>query len=173
MAATAAVIASRQSTPEHLVLVSLTIGAAGLAAAGFYRMLSPLVGEIPASSPEALSNRARQVLEREKMLTMRSLKDLEFDRSMGKVSQADFDEMSARLRNRAMSLIKQLDEDGSGYRSLIERELSARVSAPAAAAPIVEPPEPNAACACGTVNDVDALFCKRCGGRLTPETDAK
>ena len=43
MAATAAVVVSRQSTPEHLVLVSLTIGAAGLAAAGFYRMLSPLV----------------------------------------------------------------------------------------------------------------------------------
>jgi len=172
MAATVAVIASRQSTPEHLVLVSLTIGAAGLAAAGFYRMLSPLVGEIPASSPEALSDRARQVLEREKMLTVRALKDLEFDRSMGKLSQTDFDEMSARLRTRAMALIKQLDEDGSGYRSLIERELSARVSAPVAAAPAVEAAEASGACACGTVNDVDAVFCKRCGSRLTPTTDA-
>ena len=42
MAATAAVILSRRSTPEHLILISLTIGAAGAAAAGVYRMLAPL-----------------------------------------------------------------------------------------------------------------------------------
>jgi hypothetical protein len=173
MAATAAVVASRQSTPEHLVLVSLTIGAAGLAAAGFYRMLSPLVGDIASMSTDALSDRARQVLEREKMLTMRALKDLDFDRSMGKVSQADFEEMSARLRSRAMSLIKQLDEDGSGYRSLIERELSARITAPVAAPSAPEVTDATGGCACGTVNDVDALFCKRCGARLTPATDAR
>ena len=167
MAATAAVVASRQSTPEHLVLVSLTIGAAGLAAAGFYRMLSPLVGDVAMTTTEALSDRARQVLAREKMLTMRALKDLEFDRSMGKVSQADFDEMSARLRTRAMALIKQLDDDGSGYRSLIERELSARVAAPVAA-PALEAPASTGDCACGTSNDVDAIFCKRCGSRLAP-----
>jgi len=167
MAATAAVVASRQSTPEHLVLVSLTIGAAGLAAAGFYRMLSPLVSDMAMPTTEALSDRARQVLEREKMLTMRALKDLEFDRSMGKVSQADFDEMSARLRTRAMALIKQLDDDGSGYRSLIERELSARVAAPVAA-PTLEAPASTGDCACGTSNDADAIFCKRCGSRLAP-----
>ena len=53
------------------------------------------------------------MLAREKGLVLRALKDLEFDRSMGKVSQADFDEMSARLRTRALVLMKQLDEDGS------------------------------------------------------------
>ena len=169
MAATAAVIASRQSSPEHLVLVSLTIGAAGLAAAGFYRTLSPLVSEVTAASTEAVSGRARQVLEREKLLVMRALKDLEFDRSMGKLSQADFDEMAARLRARAMGLIKQLDEDGSGYRSLIERELSARVAGQSANAAAATPEETPAAdetpgvCACGTSNDPDAVFCKRCG----------
>jgi hypothetical protein len=166
MAATAAVIASRQSTPEHQVLESLTIGAAGLAAAGFYRMLSPLVSDVAIATTEALSDRARQVLEREKMLTMRALKDLEFDRSM------DFDEMSARLRTRAMALIKQLDEDGSGYRSLIERELSARVAAPVAT-PAPEAPASTGDCACGTSNDADAIFCKRCGSRLVPADGVK
>jgi hypothetical protein len=175
MAATAAVVASRQSSPEHLVLVSLTIGAAGLAAAGFYRTLSPLVSNVAAAPTEAISGRARQILEREKLLTMRALKDLEFDRSMGKLSHADFEEMSARLRARAMALITQLDEDGSGYRSLIERELSARLAGQsanpaAAAAPVAEdaPVADDApgACACGTANDPDAVFCKRCGARL-------
>ena len=176
MAATAAVVVSRQSTPEHLILVSLTVGAAGLAAAGFYRMLSPLVGEGTDRSSEPLSIRARQVLEREKMLAMRAIKDLEFDRSMGKLSQADFDEMAGRLRARAMSLIKQLDEDGSGYRSLIEREIQERVtSSPTVVVPPVTPatpaeavPEIEGACTCGTINDADAVFCKRCGSRLKP-----
>ena len=81
----------------------------------------------------ALSERARAVLAREKALVLRALKDLEFDRSMGKVSQADFEEMAARLRTRALSLMKQLDEDGTGYRTIIERELSARLAARSAA----------------------------------------
>jgi hypothetical protein len=108
------------------------------------------------------------------MLVLRALKDLEFDRSMGKVSQKDFDDMAARLRGRALSLMKQLDEDGTGYRSLIERELTARVTArgamPEAAPASVVAPAPAAmagVCACGTANDPDARFCKQCGSKLS------
>jgi hypothetical protein len=176
LAATGAVIMSRQSTPEHLVLISLTIASAGLAAAGFYRVLSPLVTDPAEIGQEPLSERARAVLEREKALAMRALKDLEFDRSMGKVSQADFDEMAGRLRARALSFMKQLDEDASGYRSVIERELHTRLAAtagkPATAAPSESAAEGDRAavvaglCACGTANDADAMFCKRCGTKL-------
>jgi hypothetical protein len=182
IAATGAVIVSRQSTPEHLVLISITIASAGLAAAGFYQMLSPLMSAGTVETDEPMSARARGALQREKLLVLRSLKDLEFDRSMGKLSQADFDEMAARLRARALSLMKQLDEDGSGYRAIIERELTARLAAhaavqlaagqrPAAAdTPRVEEPPPLTPvglCACGTTNDPDAVFCKRCGTKLT------
>jgi hypothetical protein len=92
---------------------------------------------------------------------------------MGKLSQADFDEMAARLRGRALSLMKQLDDDGSGYRSIIERELSARLAAKPgehSEANVAAAPAPEVAvaglCTCGTANDVDAVFCKRCGSRL-------
>ncbi len=180
--ATVAVMLSRQATPEHLVLISLTIIAAGLAAAGFYRMLSPLAAPDVTMFNEPLSERARAALEREKMLVLRSIKELEFDRSMGKLSTKDFDEMSARLRARAMTLMKQLDEGEGSYRDLIERELRARlVRGPRSAA---RGPESDTAdtsgtaenaatatatgtcAACGTVNDKDAAFCKRCGGKL-------
>jgi hypothetical protein len=196
-AATAAVLMSRQSTPEHLVLLSLTIGAAGAAAAGFYRMIAPLAIRDLSVTGEQRSNRARAAIEREKALVLRSIKELEFDRAMGKVSPRDFDEMAGRLRARAMMLIKEVDAGGSGYRELIERELAARLSTRAARRGAAAPDEqvrlkpdtakrqsdeqagskPDAtardaaarqpACtACGTINDQDAAFCKRCGARL-------
>ena len=155
--ATAAVIMARQPSPEHLVLLSIAIGAAGVCAAALYATLAPLVGKESDAGTVVLSSRARAVLEREKMLALRSIKELEFDRAMGKVSAADFDDMAGRLRARALSLMQQLDTSTSGYRAIIERELAARLE------PQV-PPAP--ACRCGTANDLDATFCKRCGTRL-------
>ena len=207
VAATTAVLLAREARPEHLVLISLTIGAAGFAAAALYRTLAPLAGKETAPPAGTLSDSMRAVLEREKMLVLRSIKDLEFDRAMGKLSQKDFEEMAGRLRARAMSLMRQLDAS-AGYRELIERELQARLSSPAARAkrPGSKDPGPTSKpiqldtpsahvgtvssgpvrtidvgpgssdpgrpssdpgrCACGTQNDADAAFCKRCGNKL-------
>jgi len=191
MAATAAVVMSGHPQPANLILVSLTIATAGLAGFGCYRMVAPLALDEARPTAESLGARARAGLEREKMLVLRSIKELEFDRAMGKVSATDFDEMAARLRARAIALMKQLDDTGGGYRQLIEQELRARVGrtgakpAPAAAepataavaeesAPPAEVPlegdrvQAAAACpACGTANDGDARFCKQCGQKLS------
>jgi hypothetical protein len=71
--------------------------------------------------------------------------------------------MRDRLRQRALRLMRQL-EGGGAYRQLIEREVANRVGA------IAERPAlPGAAgrcVSCGTVNDVDARFCKACGHRF-------
>jgi hypothetical protein len=175
LAATAAVVMARQARPEHLVLISVMIGAAGLAAAALYRTLLPLAGaDAAVRGAEPLSETRRAVLEREKMLALRAIKELEFDRAMGKLSAKDFEEMAGRLRSRAISLIRQLDQGEAGYRELIERELSARLtraprSTGGTAAPATAPglPEADRVCACTTVNDRDAAFCKRCGAKLT------
>ena len=177
VAATAAVVLAREARPEHLVLISLTIGAAGFAGAALYRTLAPLVGAEARPAADGLSESMRVVLEREKMLVLRSIKDLEFDRAMGKLSEKDFDEMSARLRARAMSLMRQLDA-GGGYRELIERELKARVGSTRPAREKRGRSSPDAAqtvprtCACGAVNDLDAAFCKRCGTKLAAGSGA-
>ena len=193
MAATAAVVLAREARPEHLVLISLTIGAAGFAGAGSVSDARAARRQgRGAAGTGALSESMRAVLEREKMLVLRSIKELEFDRAMGKVSEKDFEEMAGRLRARAMSLMRQLDADG-GYRELIERELKARLSNPLARASArrsgsktrgpseprgrlkileVPPASDPGSCACGTTNDPDAAFCKRCGAKLAPEAGA-
>ena len=160
LAATAAVAMAKQPTPEHLVLLSFAIGAAGLCGAAFYATLAPLVRKEDDVKP-VLSSRSRAMLERDKALVLRAIKELEFDRAMGKMSAADFDEMANRLRARAISLIKALDAPSPDYRVRVEEELASRVSlADANAAAGV--------CACGTKNDIDARFCKACGTRLAP-----
>lgn len=172
-ASTVAVVMSRQSAPEHLILISFTIGAAGVAGAAFYRMLAPLALRDVSLFRERPSERALATLEREKALVLRSIKELEFDRAMGKVSQKDFDEMAGRLRARAIMLMKQVDAGGAGYRELIERELQVRLTARGAGAtdPVAAKAEDTATAAprcrsCGTDNDHDAAFCKRCGTSL-------
>ena len=181
MTATVAVVLAKQTTPEHLVLLSIIIASAGFAAAAFYRMLAPLAVEDPSIFSEPLSGRGRAAIEREKSLVLRSIKELEFDRAMGKVAPKDFDEMAGRLRARAIMLMKQLDEGtGAGYREIIERELQARLAKTVGhtkASPTAPDARPEGraynetvavgACAqCGTTNDVDAAFCKRCGSKL-------
>jgi len=172
MAATAGVVLAHGTSPANLILISLTIGSAGTAALGVYRMLAPLAGGELDAAPGPLAERTRAGLEREKALVLRTIKELEFDRAMGKVSAQDFDEMVARLRSRAIALMKQLDQE-RGYRDLIERELLARLGASATRppAPRVEAAEVSSVvsgvcAACGTANDTDARFCKQCGAQL-------
>ena len=180
-ASTAAVVLSRRSAPEHLILISLTIGAAGAAAAAVYRTIVPFTVRDVSRLGERPSDRARSALEREKALVLRSIKELEFDRAMGKVSEKDFEEMSGRLRTRALMLMRQLDAGSQGYREVIERELSARLhkghtahaqlethrAAPSDAdVDRVAPPTTRSCGSCETINDPDAVFCKRCGTAL-------
>jgi hypothetical protein len=168
IAATVAVMLARPAAPENLILISLTIGAAGVAAIGFYRTIAPLADPRADEDREPLSARLRADLEREKALTLRSIKELEFDRAMGKLSQQDFDQMAGRLRARAMGIMKQIESRTGVYRQEIERELKSRIRATSRpdleAGRAASQPVP---CACGTANDADAKFCKSCGAKLT------
>jgi hypothetical protein len=158
IAATAAVLMAQRPTPEHLVLISATLAAAGLVGAAFHRTLLPLVSSTSELTSEPLGHRTRAALEREKTLTLRAIKELEFDFAMGKVAEADFRDMAGRLRARAIGIMRQLEE-GTSYRDLIERELEKKKMGS-------DPIFPVSRCACGTQNDADARFCKACGAKL-------
>jgi hypothetical protein len=155
----------------NAVAVGVAIATAAWAAATAARTVAPLVTPELGEQTEMVGGRTRAALEREKMLVLRSIKEVEFDRAMGKISDADFNEMAGRLRARAAGLLRQLDADRTGYRSLIERELSTRVGrapvtgAPALVAEVSAAPQGTCA-SCGTANDPDARFCKSCGARI-------
>jgi hypothetical protein len=167
-AAIVAYFASAQPPSARIFLI-VTIFAAAAIGVGALRTLIPLTGVSPRERHASLSERTRAVLEREKALALRSIKELEFDRAMGKVSEADYHEMSGRLRARAGRLLRQLDAaSGSPYRDAIEQELARRLGpSPAAPAASEIPASTTVVCVeCSTANDADARFCKGCGARL-------
>ena len=112
-----------------------------------------------------VGHRTRAALEREKTLALRSIKELEFDRAMGKLSEADWREMSGRLRVRAARLMRQLDA-GAGYREQVERDLAARLKAAPGSDRSAKVSPARACAGCATINDADARFCKQCGSGL-------
>lgn len=159
--------------PVARVFLILTIMAAAVIGLATLRTLLPLAGRRPMETASTLSERTRAALEREKTLALRAIKDLEFDRAMGKVSDGDFQEVSLRLRERAGRILRQLDAgEPVSYRPVIERELAKRVGhapAPAVSAAVTASASPAVghACAqCGEANDADARFCKHCGARV-------
>jgi hypothetical protein len=149
--ATAAVMVSRETHPVALLLLSAAVICAGLVGISLTRAVGGFFNRTPVAP---LPPHAREDLQREKALVLRAIKELEFDHAMGKVSETDFASISARLRSRALTLMQELDRPGH------------------------EPPKPQAAAAparragcakCGTMNDVDARFCKSCGNALGRE----
>jgi ribosomal protein L40E len=162
---------------------------------------------------QAAVGRRRKELEREYQLLKRALKELELDYAMGKLSDQDYSDIRTRYRERAVRILRQLDQ-GESYRAQIERDLAARreargpkkgpekapekvhdkaperdrdkdrekdivqkkADAGSAATPKPEAgaqpvaaarPEKNSCAGCGASNDNDAVFCKKCGARLS------
>jgi hypothetical protein len=107
-----------------------------------------------------LSHGRRAELEREKKLLVKAIKEVEFDRESGKLEGGEAAEAIARYRQRAVEILRLLDEgQHKEYEDRIEKELARRLAAAA-------PPETRGCPACQTQNDDDAAFCKKCGAKL-------
>jgi hypothetical protein len=169
--ATAGTVALRGQGVVSIVLLSVLMATVCLIGIAALRTVRPLVS--PEDDRTAMvGQRTRAALEREKLMTLRAIKELEFDKAMGKLSEADWREMSGRLRARAAGLIRQLDA-GAGYREQIEADLAKRLAMPDPKGPgyvrgadLPGPAAGNFCTQCGTKNEGDARFCKNCGQKL-------
>lgn len=154
-----------------VLLLSVLMATTALVGLAVLRTVRPLVTGYGDRTP-MVGERTRIALEREKALALRTLKELEFDRAMKKISDDDYREISTRLRARATRIIQQLDA-GAGHRARIEADLAKRLSEREAGRKSDAPGDGRAAKAatracptCSTANDADAKFCKGCGQKL-------
>ncbi|MFZ1889218.1 MAG: hypothetical protein WAU33_14395 [Candidatus Binataceae bacterium] len=127
-------------------------------------------------------------LEHERGLAVQALRDLEFDREMGKLSDADYESLRASLENRALVAMRSIEQ----LKDRIETAPSAAVSMPKPALHVEPPRRPDSQRAtqfpsfsvtrpsaatprgvrfcpqCGTRTITDARYCSECGLGLRP-----
>lgn len=204
----------------------------------FWSSLRTLLGETPLSGADAyVFGAPPRVEEEEKRAVLRALKDIEFERSVGKISEEDYAELVKKYRARAKELLQVIDEKSKAGRdraeTLVQKKLrqagllegsaaekeeadgeapetttedaadkpsvgedAAAEGAVAAVAMILATKRPakkkkkkakekpafetveessatNACSKCGTSNDVDAVFCKKCGTRVGKAEESK
>jgi hypothetical protein len=99
-----------------------------------------LTGESPITLEEALSLGAPSAEEEQKRAVLRALKDLEFERSVGKITQEDYVDLSNRYRAEARRLMHLLDSGGEKERAAIEQALVERLTARKVKAENAKPP---------------------------------
>ncbi len=115
-------------------------------------------------------------LETRKKAALQALRDIEFERSIGRLSEDDFKGLEVKYRDEARAAMRAIDEGLGPWLARAEALLKT-VESPVEAAPAEAMPEPVAAaprrdvvCAqCEAPNDDDAVFCKKCGARVAAE----
>jgi len=115
----------------------------------------------------AASAGSRQLQERREQLYT-SIKELDFDRQLGKLSDEDHARLRGQLETQALEVMQQLDaldghsrgpDSGDPLQERIEREVRHRRASTTAAAPARCP-------SCGADRRPGDQFCPQCGSRL-------
>src|SRR5258708_39092671 len=132
-----------------------------------------LSGDAPLTIEEAMALAAPSAAEEEKRAVLQALKDLDYERSVGKIADADYEELLRRYRTEAKRLLRAVDVDLAPLRAKAAAyvaERSKRAEAPVASSAT----KAKRACpSCKSDNDVDAVFCKKCGGKLESSQESR
>jgi hypothetical protein len=104
------VIVTGQFSGIQLAFLVLAGGVLVLVITLLWVSVQSLTGGSALGFEEALGMGAPSKVEEEKRAVLRALKDLEYERGVGKISPEDFAELSARYRAQAKSLMQSVDE---------------------------------------------------------------
>ena len=136
---------------------AVAAGLLGLAAV--WLVLRPLL------HPARLASPAAEPLDPEetpKGIALAALKEIEFDRETGKLSEADYELLKSRYTAAALDALRA---ESAVVPDDLELMIAARARALRSAAASMSPDAP--ACPiCGPRPESDALFCSSCGRRL-------
>jgi hypothetical protein len=141
----------------------------GLAAV--WVVLQPLIA--PGPKPPAVYE-PLDPEETPKGLALAALKEIEFDRETGKLSDDDYALLKGKYTRAALEALRAEEHegatgllDGGGGAGDVEAMIAARVRALRSAATSAPPGGPTCPM-CGPRPELDAVFCSTCGQRLHP-----
>jgi hypothetical protein len=97
--------------------------------------LQGLGSDAPITLEEALSLGAPSAEEEQKRAVLRALKDLEYERAVGKISDEDYASLAEHYRTEAKRLLRAVDRDSGPGRERAERLLAERLAATKGKAP--------------------------------------
>ncbi len=93
-----------------------------------WQSVQSLTGDAPLTLEEALGLGAPSAEEERKAAVLRALKDLEYERAVGKIDEQDFQKLSEKYRKEAKALLALLDDDLAPARELAEKQLRERLT---------------------------------------------
>jgi hypothetical protein len=131
--------------PPLGVLV-LAASALGGAIATMWTSVRALVGETPLAPEDAFALGAPSSEEEQKRAVLRAIKDIEFERSVGKITDEDYRALLTRYRADAKKLLRQIDESRAPDRARAENLAAAYLAKgpQATTREQLEPPEESA-----------------------------
>lgn len=112
----------------QMMLLVLAAGAVTLVITLLWGSVQSLTGGTPLGFEEALGMGAPSKVEEEKRSVLRALKDLEYERSVGKISPQDYAQLLAQYRAEAKRLIQSVDESLGSAREEVEKSLEQRLA---------------------------------------------
>ncbi len=135
------------------------VGALAISALVLWLMFEPVVGSARTAlvlpEPEAPEETRRGI-------ALLALKEIEFDRETGKLSDSDYHDLKARYSTEALAAI-DADAASADPEAMIAARVRQLQAAGASGVP-APPPCPR----CGPRPESDALFCSACGLSLNP-----
>ncbi|HVR19015.1 MAG TPA: hypothetical protein VMS65_04950 [Polyangiaceae bacterium] len=128
LCAIAAVIGSGMLLGIEIALLVAAFFALAFVIGFLWLSVQSLSGDSPLTLDEALTLGQPSVEEEQKRAVLRALKDLDYERSVGKISDQDYHDLSARYREDAKRLIERVDESLTPARERAEKLLAERVA---------------------------------------------
>jgi rRNA maturation endonuclease Nob1 len=149
---------------------ALAAGVVGLAV--LWLVLQPMLRP---SGREILPIEPIDPEETPKGIALTALKEIEFDKETGKLSEADYEYLKGKYTAAALDALRHEPEEvaSDDIEAMVAAKVRALRSASAATPPDAStlPSGSNHACTtCGPRPEHDAIFCSSCGRRLSPHS---
>jgi Double zinc ribbon len=143
-------------------MLAEAVAAALVGLVALWLALRPLL--VPPKPPDLVEEPLDQE-ETPKGVALLALKEIEFDRETGKLSDADYQYLKAKYTAEALEMLRA--EEGARTPGDVEAMIAHRVRALRSAV-AAAPPGARTCPSCGPRPEPDAMYCSSCGGRVPP-----